>query len=74
MAKRPKKTDYPFGIYKTEATLTFEDELDLNHHMNESDWDKLSESQRKEKLIELTEADCIGDIDYEHKFDRKTDE
>jgi hypothetical protein len=74
MAKRTKKTDFPFGIYSVKATLDYEDDLDLDHYMNKFDWDKLTDSQKVDKLREIIEENCLGDIDYEHTFDRKTDE
>jgi hypothetical protein len=74
MPKKSKKTEYPFGIYRTTATLSFEDEIDLDDHMDRSDWEKLSDSKKEDKLKELIEEACLNDIDYEYKFNRENDE
>lgn len=66
--KKVKKTDYPFGIYSTEAIVSYQDELDLEECIERDEWDKMTDSQKQEKLKELIEENCLRDIDYTFKY------
>jgi copper chaperone CopZ len=65
MTKKKIPTGYPFGIYRCSAILNFEEDIDLDHHMDRSDWEKLSDSKKEEKIKEIIEELCMSDIDYE---------
>lgn len=67
-AKKVKKTDYPFGVYSTEATLDYQDEIDLEDFMDRADWDKMTDNQKEEKLRELIEEVCLSDINYTYNY------
>lgn len=72
--KKVKKTDYPFGIYNTEATVSYQDELDLEDYIDRDDWDKMSDSQKEENLKKLIEQNCLADIDYTYNYLRPDNE
>jgi hypothetical protein len=73
-AKKVKKTNYPFGIYNTEATLSYQDELDLEHYIERAYWDKMSDAQKERYLVDLIEGNCMPDIDYTYSYLRADNE
>jgi hypothetical protein len=57
-----------FGTYSIKASVTVEDEVDLEEHFTKKEWNKLKEREQREWFEEYCETLATSDLEMSWKL------
>jgi hypothetical protein len=57
-----------FGTYSIKVSVTIEDEIDLEDHFTQKEWDTMKANKQKEWFEGYCESQAIPDLDMEWKL------